>query len=135
MPVRESFPTLIKVSHRNLKAAKLLANIDDPEIELACYLCQQCSETSLKAFLDFHGIEYKFTHDLERLCNDCIEIDKSFTTILNPCLILTYYSSDIRYLDDGLISERDMHEAIELAEEVLEFVKVKCSKPINDQNH
>ena len=127
MPTHENYHTLIKLAGKDLDLAKNSSSMTDPYIEGICFHCQQCAEKSLKAFIIFHNIRYKFTHDLERLCNDCIAIDKSFSSILNPCLILTYYSSDIRYHDDGLISEKDMYEAIDLAEEVLEFVKNKCN--------
>ena len=134
MPTHENYDTLIKLARKDLDLAKNSSTMENLYIEGICFHCQQCAEKSLKAFIIFHNIRYKFTHDLEKLCKDCIDIDKSFSSILNPCLILTYYSSDIRYLDDGLIFEKDMFEAIELADEGLEFVKAKCFLTIHDQN-
>ena len=69
------------------------------------------------------------THILPRLLTRCAKYDESFSEIKKPCEILTNYYVDTRYPDDLEIVEFDnpvkAAQAIELAEQVLKFVKAK----------
>ena len=128
MPTHERYDSLINISKRDLRSAIILSKDSCPEVENSCYHCQQSAEKALKAYLIYNNILYKFTHNLEFLCLECIKIDDSFKSIRTHCNILNSYSTDTRYLDNCPLTERDMHEAIELAEEVLNFVKEKIEK-------
>ena len=123
MPTHELHSTLLKVAKKDLDLAKLGTSVEDPYIEGVCFHCQQYAEKALKSFLKFNDVKYRFIHDLESLCEDCEKLDSTFTEIDILCQVLTQYSPDKRYLDDGLISKNEMFEAIELAEKVLNFVK------------
>ena len=128
MPSHESYETLLRVASKDLNVAKYLTTAEDIYIEGVCIHCQQCAEKALKSFIRFNNIKYSLIHNLEKLLIDCINLDKTFTTIETHCVILNHYSSDTRYTDNSSIPEREMHEAIELAEEVLNFVKEKFEK-------
>ena len=65
---------------------------------------------------------------MEFLCLECIKIDDSYKSIRTHCNILNSYSSETRYLDNCPLAEKDMNEAIELAEEVLRFVEERIEK-------
>ena len=125
MATHERFESLINIAERDLRSARILSEAEKPEIENSCYFCQQCAEKALKAFLSFNNIQYKFTHNLETLCIECQELDNSFLELRNQCDILNSYSTESRYVDDCCLSQDDMQEAINLADEVLVFVKNK----------
>ena len=128
MPTHERCESLINISKRDLRSAKILSKDANPEVENSCYHCQQSAEKALKAYLIHNNVLYKFTHNLDILCTDCFNIDDTFISIRTHCNILNSYSSETRYLDNCPLTEKDMNEAIELAEEVLNFVKEKIEK-------
>ena len=128
MPVNEKYTVLMNKAASDLRTAKLISIVENPEIENACYHCQQTAEKSLKAFLAFSQIRFRYIHNLEHLVNDCIAADPSFKEISIHCSILNNYSMDIRYIDEYIISKDEMLETIELAEEVFNFVKDKTKE-------
>ncbi|MCL2062904.1 MAG: HEPN domain-containing protein [Candidatus Cloacimonetes bacterium] len=128
MPTHELHTTLINVAKKDLRLAKLAASEDDPYVEGVCFHCQQCAEKVLKAYLIYNGIKYKFIHDLKMLLQECEKIDNTLSGFETHCQILTGYSTDMRYWDDSEIDVKEMFEAIDLAEEVLNFVNDKLFK-------
>ena len=131
MQVPELYSSLIIIAKKDLRLSKIGASDDDPYIEGVCFHCQQCAEKVLKAFLSFNGIKFKYPHDLESLCEECEKIDSDFTNVDTICQILTHYSPNKRYINDGKIPTSEMFEAIELAEEVLNFV---CKKIYQEES-
>ena len=88
-------------------------------LELICYHCQQCVEKALKGFLaDRIETEPAKTHDLEKLCEICAEIDSSFDEkIQEMCLQLTPYAV-ARYPEEAHIIETDAVLALQKAESI-----------------
>ena len=125
MPINEKYTILMKKAVGDLEVAKLISKSDINLTENVCFHCQQTVEKSLKAFLAFSQIRFRYIHNLEHLVNDCITVDPSFREISVPCSILNNYSMDIRYIDEYIISVDEMLETVELAEEVFDFVKKK----------
>src|SRR6266545_5056722 len=62
-------------------AEVLLYQIEIPEIDTACFHCQQCAEKYVKAFLTEHDIDFPRNHDLVRLLGLCLIVDESFEKI------------------------------------------------------
>ncbi len=94
--------------------------------DAVCFHCQQCVEKYLKGFLIFSGKAVSKTHDLERLLQECIEVDDAFTAWREPCLILTDYAVDIRYPYPDAYTETtrgDAEEALRHAEALRAFVR------------
>jgi HEPN domain-containing protein len=125
MTSNKDFLIWLKYSEDDLKLAKLVTTTDNPDMKNACYHCQQCAEKALKAFLISNNIKFKFIHDLEELCLDCQDIDPTFKQISANCSILNDYATVTRYPSTFVFVEALLVEAIELTEEILEFVKEK----------
>lgn len=105
-------------------AEALLYQIEIPEIDAACFHCQQCAEKYVKAFLTEHNIEFPRDHDLIRLLVLCLSVDESFEVIHDYLRRLKNYGVIIRY--PGLTVPLEMaHEAFENATQVREFVRKK----------
>jgi HEPN domain-containing protein len=85
------------------------------QIEISCYLCQQCAETALKGFLVFNEIEPPKIHNLRMLCQLCIDMDDSFNTLVRFCVDLNNYSNLTRYPNeletDAVVAKLAIEEA------------------------
>jgi Uncharacterized conserved protein related to C-terminal domain of eukaryotic chaperone, SACSIN len=106
------------------KAEVLLYQIEDPEIDTACFHCQQCAEKYIKAFLTEQDVDFPRNHDLVRLLGLCLEVDESFEKIRTRLRKLESYGVIIRY--PGFTVPLAMaHEAFENASRVREFIRKK----------
>jgi HEPN domain-containing protein len=108
--------------HRSAEA--LLYQIEIPEIDTACFHCQQCAEKYVKAFLVEHEVDFPRSHDLIRLLGLCLTIDENFEKIRDNLRRLENYGVIIRY--PGLTVPLEMaNEAIENTNQVREFIRKK----------
>lgn len=67
-------------------------------IEAVCFHCQQAIEKHLKAFLIYHKINYKKTHNIDLLLIECNKLDKDFEKI--EAKNISQFGVKIRYPDD-----------------------------------
>lgn len=105
-------------------AEVLLYQIEIPEIDTACFHCQQCAEKYVKAFLNEHDVDFPRNHDLVRLLGLCLVVDDSFEKIRDNLRRLENYGVIIRY--PGLTVPLEMaHEAFENTNQVREFIRKK----------
>jgi HEPN domain-containing protein len=105
-------------------AEVLLYQIETPEIDTACFHCQQCAEKYVKAFLTERDIDFPRNHDLVRLLGLCLTVDERFEKIRDPLRRLENYGVIIRY--PGLTVPLDMaKEAFENASRVRDFIRRK----------
>lgn len=105
-------------------AEVLLYQIEVPEIDTACFHCQQCAEKYIKAYLTEQDVDFPRNHDLIRLLTLCLKVDKDFEKIRNNLRQLENYGVIIRY--PGLLVPLEMaKEAFENSTKVREFVSKK----------
>lgn len=89
-----------------LKAAKDLATADcelcaePPFTEDIVFHAQQAAEKSLKAFLSWHNIPFRKTHNLVEIGEACCRIDESLRPLLGRAAPLTEYAWKYRYPGD-----------------------------------
>lgn len=120
---------LIKKSSHDLKIAIDELKTAEPVYDMICFHFQQCIEKLLKAFLCVHEIEYKRTHNLLYLFNECSRIDNEFDKYLETDLIdLNNCGVDIRY-DDLDDVEKEFIESVHPI--VLEFYRFVNNKLTN----
>lgn len=104
------------------------ASFKDGFYSRVCFISQQVAEKSLKGFLYYHKDRIK-SHDLVRLRKECQKHDSDFSVIDKATTKLNRYYLKTRYPDTGDFKEFEnkelSSEAIEMAEEVLNFVKNK----------
>ena len=88
------------------------------------FLCQQCAEKYLKAFLVAHGVEPPKTHSIERLLDLIAPIDARIAGSLGDADNLSPYGVDIRYpADSPDMSQALAKQAFELASKVRDAVR------------
>ena len=92
-------------------------------LEIVCFHSQQTAEKMLKAYLVSQGIEPPKIHDMRKLCDMCIEIEKNFDEIFTEAVLLTRYAVRLRYPIELELIESDASKAIEYADKVMSFVK------------
>lgn len=109
----------------DLKIASREMEAEDPASDAVCFHFQQAAEKVLKAWLVWHEVEYRPTHNIEVLLAACEKIDHDFET-LRHVEALTPYAVEIRYADDFYMPTADeMHEAHDLARATWDFVVAK----------
>ena len=123
MPSEKYYKTLLLIAEEEIIAAERLSGFHKPQIEIVCYLCHQCVEKSLKAFLDYHEVNFKHIRDLVEINLDCQTIDISFNRFDVACYMLSEYYFKTRYSRNLVLIEKDMTDAIDYAKKVLNFVK------------
>ena len=104
-----------------ISARHLFENVYPKQIEIACYLSQQCAEKSLKGFLIFKDIDPPRTHDLVKLCQLCINYDSTFSKISNICSDLTPYGVGVRYPNQLTVDDVLTKSAISKAQLIYDF--------------
>ncbi|GHT48977.1 hypothetical protein FACS1894102_3060 [Spirochaetia bacterium] len=115
-------------SYNNLITARhVIEDMHPKQIDISCYLSQQCAETALKGYLQYKGIEPDKIHNLLVLCQSCLEHDNSFSTITNSCSDLNRYSNATRYPNELETDETAAKVAIERAKSIYDFCFEKVS--------
>ena len=105
-------------------AEALLYEIETPEIDTACFHCQQCAEKYVKAFLVERDVDFPRHHDLVRLLTLCLTIDESFEMLRGNLRRLENCGVIIRY--PGLTVPLEIaHEAFKNASSVRKFIRKK----------
>jgi HEPN domain-containing protein len=90
----------------------------------ALFHIQQCAEKALKAYLVFKKDSIMKTHDLVRLVDVCVEMDREFESLRIFAAILTPLETAGRYptTDFVKLNMNEVGEIIEQSEFILNFV-------------
>ena len=95
----------------------------------ALFHCQQAAEKAPKAFLTFHEIAFRKTHDLGDLSPECVELDDSLRLAITQAEGLTRYAWQFRF--PGAPYDPDSTEAqtgLQKAEAVLREVELRLGE-------
>lgn len=97
---------------------------DEPVWDVICFLCQQCGEKYLKAFLEEQSIAFPKTHDLVLLFNLAGAQLPELSARTPELALLSALSVATRYPGTQATSQ-DADDAIKAAEEVRRVVRTK----------
>jgi HEPN domain-containing protein len=87
-----------------------------------CFHCQQAAEKYLKAFLIFHGIEIRKTHNIEFLLSECSDIEPLFNKIEPKNL--SDFGVDVRYPGDMYIpDDLEVRDSITIVRQIRSIVE------------
>jgi len=114
----------LQKAESDIKVARHILEMDDPPTDAICFHCQQAIEKYLKAFLTYHDVRVKKTHDLGILLKMCLEMDKEFESMDKEKIAsLTSFAVEIRYPDEIYTPTIDESKnALETALKVKEIV-------------
>jgi HEPN domain-containing protein len=75
---------LTRASH-DLRAARILAAVDNPLLDSAIYHCQQAVEKAVKAWLQSRDDPFPKTHDVEDLLEQAAKLKPDFQRLAKTC--------------------------------------------------
>ncbi|PEW74094.1 hypothetical protein CN424_21415 [Bacillus cereus] len=93
----EDLKEWVFIAKSDLDSAVYLADMKPFPTAIICYHSQQCVEKLLKGFLALNGRPVPKTHNLLILHKSCCKLDDKFSLILEQCVQLNGYATDIRY--------------------------------------
>lgn len=118
----------LAIARRDLDSAKRLLAGDPPYRDTAAYHCQQPAEKAIKTLLTAGRVAFPKTHDLTALVKLAAETDADASKWEEAAIILTPYATLYRYPDAfPEPGAGDLHEAVVLAEELLDAVVTKIA--------
>lgn len=113
---------LIK-AHRDLLSAHELASAKMPLLDTAAYHCQQAAEKAVKGYLLFHDVRFEKSHDIVLLVWQAIDVDPSFSALIEIARLLTPLAVEFRYPGDFVEPEQEeFQEAYTAAQSLYAFV-------------
>lgn len=103
----------------DLRAAELDRTADPPITPDIVFHAQQLAEKTLKAFLTWHDLPFRKTHNLVQLGEQCVRIAPNLEPILQQAATLTEYAWKFRYPGDPDVPPtEEAEEALSLARNV-----------------
>lgn len=120
-PVRvEDTQSWMSKADYDLRSARHALKASPPLTADAVFHCQQAAEKAIKAFLTWHDILFRKTHNLEEISQDRLHVDPTLEPTLKSAAPLTEYAWKYRYPGDpDSPPEEEARLALRLAESVV----------------
>lgn len=107
----------------DIESASLLLTGERARPDTALFHCQQAVEKAWKAFLFWHDVPFRKTHNLRELGEACARIDRSLAPLAQHAEDLTQFVWVFRYPGEPETPSREeADDALALAREVYEAV-------------
>jgi HEPN domain-containing protein len=103
-------------------AAVKIMRTEEPECDIAAFLCQQAVEKTLKAYLVFAVIPFEKVHDLGLLLDACCQPEAEFESLRETIEPLTIFAVAFRYPGPAEPSHAEVTAALGAVESVWDFV-------------
>ena len=110
----------------DLETAEHLLTMHHLRFEIICFHCQQAAEKYLKGYLLYNGIFPPKIHDLDKLCEMCVEYNTEFESIYTECEGLSDYGVQPRYPNEMYIEEHHMNTALDHARKIKMFAPLQA---------
>ncbi|MCE8429254.1 MAG: HEPN domain-containing protein [Candidatus Methanoperedens sp.] len=115
-------------AENDLRTAEIVLSSEEPPTDTICFHAQQCADKYLKSYLTLKDITIEKTHDLTRINNICIGLDRDFQELSDFAELLSGYAVEIRYPGDFIeCSIGEAKEAVEMAKVFKNFVLRKLN--------
>lgn len=107
----------------DLRAATHMLAADPPLVGDALFHAQQVAEKAMKAFLTWHDVPFRKTHDLGEIGRQCVEVDPALEQLCVRAERLTVFAWIFRYPGDPAEPPpEEAREAIALARELYDTI-------------
>lgn len=111
-------------ARKDLETAHYELRADPPFSDDIVFHSQQAVEKAMKAFLAWHGVPFRKTHNLLELGGACCQIEPTLEPLLRRAAPLTEYAWRFRYPGDPEeATAEEAAEALSLAQEVFDAMK------------
>jgi len=116
----------LEKAHLDLRSAAADLAASPPIRGDALFHCQQAVEKALKAFLTWHDVPFRRTHDLVELGGRCVHVDAGLDDLLRTAAPLTEYAWKFRYPGDVPDpTETESDRAVDLATRVVAEIETR----------
>lgn len=127
--IEETAPWLSKAKS-DLAVAEVIFRVEPPFYAQCLFHCQQSVEKSLKAFLTWHDVPFRKTHDLKRIGRQCAKIDPQMEKLLKRAAPLSKYAWQLRYPgEDEEPNRRETHRGLSTARQIFKMILKKIPRP------
>jgi HEPN domain-containing protein len=110
----------------DLDSAAVLVGATPSHPDTALFHAQQAAEKSWKAFLFWHDVPFRKTHDLRMLGDACVRLDRSLSSLAEGAEELTQFAWVFRYPGGPPTpSSEEAEGGLQLAQEVYEAVLLR----------
>ena len=117
----------------DLRSARVDLGAEPPIVSDALFHCQQAVEKALKAFLAWHDVVFRKTHDLGELGRQCVAINPTLEPDLRIAAGLTEYAWRFRYPGDMVEPEQQAAEAaVRVAESVVTLIAAQLGDDVGN---
>jgi HEPN domain-containing protein len=107
----------------DIDSANVLIRGTELHLDTGSYHCHQAAEKALKAWLTSQKQEFRRTHDLVELLNQCMEIHPEFEALLEPAQFLVPLATQFQYPGDFFEPPlEEALQALEYASTIFRFV-------------
>ena len=118
------------MQHARSDLCLVQASLSDENIllETLCFHAQQAAEKAIKAVLVSSNIEFPRTHNIRTLV-ELLPGGGVKNPVLDDATVLTEYAVSSRYPGESeIVTEEELREALELAENVVAWAKAVLGK-------
>jgi len=113
-----------KAEHDYGSALVLFRKRKGAAYDVICFLCQQCVEKMLKAFLIHVNLPFLRTHDLDSLRKQAATRESEFVLYEDLINRLNSYAVDVRYPGDDP-DRKEADRAVKAMKEIRTFIRGK----------
>jgi HEPN domain-containing protein len=137
--VTESPDELYTVAEMDIKTVdSLLTKPKYPEDQMynvICFHAAQAVEKFLKGYIINNGKTVEKIHNLDVLQEAAMEIDNSFSKIMDNCLLLNEYGPKIKYSTRNPVTKQNIDEIIKSLDAICNFPPIKAMRDSFSKEH
>jgi HEPN domain-containing protein len=137
--VTESAEELTGMAERDIVNVKLLVDKkfypEDYMYNVICFHATQAVEKLLKSYIISNGKTIEKIHDLDILQKTAMEIDNSFSKIMDTCLVLNEYAPKIKYSTRNQVTKQNISDIIKSLDAICNFPPIKNIRDSFSKKH
>ena len=130
--VTESADMLCHKAEKDILTVNVLSNKDfypeDLMYDIICFHATQATEKFLKSYIISNGKTVEKIHDLDILQKAAMEIDNSFSKIMDNCLLLNEYIPNVKYDEENPITKQNINDIIKSLDVICNFPPIKAMR-------
>lgn len=120
----------------DLRAADHELTASPPILGDLVFHCQQAAEKLFKAFLVWHDVVFRKTHNLEELGEQCLRVDPTLGEVVDRAVPLTEYAWRFRYPGEpDTPTHEEAGDALAAARAVLAAITTRLPSEIDRRSH
>jgi len=128
--VTESADMLCNKAEKDVLTVKVLSDKnfypEDLMYDIICFHATQAVEKFLKSYIISNGKTVEKIHDLDILQKAAMEIDNSFSKIMDNCLLLNEFIPNVKYDDENPVTKQNIDEIVKSLNAICNFPPIKA---------